>query len=274
MFSQHRAFLLQSLTMKLNARHLVLDLLLAAQGQPLTAREAIAACRIFEISENSVRVALVRLSADGLILAAGRGSYQLAPAAMELAGDVATWRSAEQRLRAWSGNYLVIHTGHLGRSDRTALRYRERALSMLGFCELERDLYVRPDNLVADLDAIRHRLTVLGMADAAPLFVGSQWSREDQTRLNTLWDGRKLNQQYRQLHEQLTTWMANADSLEPEVAARECFLMGSKAIRAVVYDPLLPEPLVDAQARQTFLDTVRAYDQLGHRIWAQIYRNG
>ncbi|MEL0028996.1 MAG: PaaX family transcriptional regulator, partial [Perlucidibaca sp.] len=164
--------------MKINARHLILDLLLATQGQPLSAREAIAACRIFEISENSVRVALVRLSADGLIVAAGRGSYVLGPSANELAGDVATWRSAEQRVRAWSGNYVVACTSNLGRSDRTALRRRERALDMLGFRELEKDLHVRPDNLEGDIALIRQRLHVLGLEQEAVLFIGSQWGAE------------------------------------------------------------------------------------------------
>jgi len=259
--------------MKINARHLILDLLLATQGQPLSAREAIAACRIFEISENSVRVALVRLSADGLIVAAGRGSYVLGPSANELAGEVATWRSAEQRVRAWSGHYVVAYTGSLGRSDRTALRRRERALDMLGFRELEKDLHVRPDNLEGDLDLIRHRLRVLGLEDEAVLLVGSQWSAGHGERLPRLWDGQKLNQQYASLRQQLLDWMARADQLEPEVAARECFLLGGKAIRAVVFDPLLPEPLVDTRARQAFVDTVREYDQFGHEIWAQIYKS-
>ncbi len=259
--------------MKINARHLILDLLLATQGQPLSAREAIAACRIFEISENSVRVALVRLSADGLIVAAGRGSYVLGPSANELAGDVATWRSAEQRVRPWSGHYVAAFTGSLGRSDRTALRRRERALDMLGFRELAKDLYVRPDNLESDLDVMRQRLHVLGLEDEAVLFVGSQWSAAETARLQTLWDGQRLNQQYLSLRQQLLEWLQRADQLEPEVAARECFLLGSKAIRAVVFDPLLPEPLVDAKARQAFVDTVRKFDQVGHDIWARIYKS-
>lgn len=258
--------------MKINARHLILDLLLATRGQPLAAREAIAACRIFEISENSVRVALVRLSADGLIVAAGRGSYRLGPAANELAGDVATWRSAEQRVRPWSGHYVVAYTGNLGRSDRTALRRRERALGMLGFRELEKDLHVRPDNLESDLDVMRQRLHVLGLEDEALLFVGTSWNASQQTRLQALWDGRKLDQQYIQLRQELLDWLACADQLEPEVAARECFLLGGKAIRAVVFDPLLPEPFVDSKARQAFVDTVRKFDQVGHGIWAQIYK--
>ena len=80
-------------------RGLILDLLLAADPQPLSSRDAVAACSLFGISENNARVALARLSSDGLIEAAERGSYQLSARAHELADDVATWRTAEQRVR-------------------------------------------------------------------------------------------------------------------------------------------------------------------------------
>jgi len=71
--------------MKLNARSLILDLLLASGLHQISVREAITACGIFAISENSVRVALVRLSADGLVQAAGRGNYRLGPQAKKKA---------------------------------------------------------------------------------------------------------------------------------------------------------------------------------------------
>lgn len=257
--------------MKLNARHLILDVMLATEQHALSAREAILACRIFDISENSVRVALVRLSAEGLIEGAGRGSYRLAPAAMDLAGDVATWRQAEQRLRPWDGDWLVVFSAALGRSDRTALSRRERALQMLGFRELEKGLHVRPNNIEADIGAVRQRLHTLGLEADATVFTARDWSAEREQAIRQLWDGKALNQQYRQLREQLLAWMQRAGDLEPEVAARECFLLGGKAIRQVVFDPLLPEPLVDAQARQAFVQTVREYDQLGHGIWRQLY---
>ena len=63
--------------------------------------------------------------------------------------------------------------------------------------------------------------------------------------------------------------MAHAHSLEPEVAARESYLLGNDAIRQLVFDPLLPEPLVDVTERRAFTDTVVAFDQAGHRIWGE-----
>jgi len=146
-----------------NPRHLLLNLMTAADDQTLSARDAVAGCALFGITENSVRVTLVRLAAGGLIEAAGRGAYRLGPNATGLASDVAGWRQAEQRLRDWNGDWVAVHVGNLGRSDRTALRVRDRALALLGLCELERGLYLRPDNLLGGVSAVRERLYKLGL---------------------------------------------------------------------------------------------------------------
>ena len=257
--------------MKLNARHLILDVMLASDAHVLSAREAILACRTFDISENSVRVALVRLSAEGLIEGAGRGSYRLATAARDLAGDIATWRQAEQRLRPWQKDWLVVFSAGLGRSDRTALNRRERALQMLGFRELDKGLHVRPNNIEKDVDAVRKRLHSLGLESDASVFSANDWAPAREKEMLKLWDIEALTRQYESVQIQLRAWMARASDLDPEVAARECFLLGGQAIRHVIFDPLLPDPLVNAKDRQAFVQTVREFDQLGHSIWRKLY---
>ncbi len=69
--------------MKPKPRGLILDLLLAADPEPLSARDAVTACALFGISDNNARVALARLASDGLVEAAERGSYQLSARAHE-----------------------------------------------------------------------------------------------------------------------------------------------------------------------------------------------
>ncbi len=258
--------------MKPKAKNLILDLLLANDGEPLAAQDAITACRLFGLTENNVRVTLARLSAESLIEAAGRGSYRLGPEALELAGDVATWRSAEQRLRPWNGAYVAVHTGALGRSDRAALRRRQRALDMLGFREFRRGLHLRPDNIEQDIAALRRRLQTLGLDAAASVFVSADWAPEQQDEIRSLWDTAALNRLYRQLRTQLQDWLQRCHDLEPDVAAREAFVLGGKAIRQVVFDPWLPAPLVDEQARHDFLDSVKAYDQAGRAIWQRVWQ--
>lgn len=260
--------------MKLNAKHLILDLLLATNDTPLSARDAIAACSLFGISANSVRVALARASADGLIQAAGRGTYCLGASALELAGEVATWRTAEQRMRPWHGAYLAVLTNNLGRSDRAALRKRERALAMLGFKALEPGFYIRPDNIEDSISKVRERLLRLGLEKEALVFIAEAFDSEREQQIKQLWDGAALSQLYRQLRQQMENWLAHADELEQDVAARESYLLGGKAIRQVVFDPLLPEPWVDVQERHRFVEMVHRFDRAGHVIWRQLVISG
>lgn len=252
-----------------NPKNLILNLLLANDGAPLSAADAVGSCALFGIRENSVRVALVRLGAAGLIASAGRGAYRLGPQAADLAEALASWRSSESRVCDWHGAWIMVSTGHLGRSDRTALRTRQRALALLGFKELDDTLHVRPDNLIGHAPVVRERLRKLGLELDAPVFAATDLPPELDARARTLWQGEALNSAYRQTRQKLQAWMARADELEPEVAARECYLLGNEAIRQLVFDPLLPEPLVDAAERRAFATTVLAFDEAGHRIWRE-----
>lgn len=259
--------------MALTAKSLILDLLLAARGTPLSTRNAVLACGLFGLTPGNVRVALGRLSAAGLIEAAGRGSYRLGAGAQELAGDIATWREIEARLGPWDGSYVVVHSAGLGRTDRAALRRRERALELLGFRELERGLHIRPNNLDHDIEGLRRRAHALGLEPAASLFRAEGFDTARQQRIETLWDDAELSRHYQQLERQMSDWLARSEQLETDVAAREAFLLGRRAIRQVVYDPMLPAPMIDEQARAAFFAKVREFDRIGHQLWQRLYQN-
>ena len=51
------------------------------------------------------------------------------------------------------------------------------------------------------------------------------------------------------------------------MAAREAFLLGNEAIHELVFDPLLPAPLVDVAARIAFIEAVVRFDAAGKIIW-------
>lgn len=259
--------------MELNPRHLILQFLLTVEGGVLAVREAINACGVFGIRENSVRVALVRLSASGMVEAAGRGCYRLGPQATRLADDVRGWHGIESRLGPWTGGWIVAHCTGLGRSDRSQLQRRDRALALLGFRALERELFVRPDNLTGSAESARTRLQNLGLEPEAAVFVASGFDSEREARARLLWDGVQLNQGYRQTREKLERWLERADQLDMEAAARESFLLGSAGIRQLIFDPLLPEPLVDAGLRHAFIETLRRFDDEGHDIWRRFWNS-
>lgn len=256
--------------MKLTAKKLILGLMVADPDQAMPVQSIIRACALFRITENNVRVTLVRLSAEGLIESRGRGAYGVGPQARNTALEVARWHNAEQRLRDWSGAYIAVHTGMMGRSDRKALNQRERALDMLGLRELERGLHIRPDNLSGGVAEVRHRLHDLGVPDDATVFLASAFEARKDDAIRALWDGDALNRRYREQTQRLNQWLARHDELERDVAARESYLAGAEAIRMLVFDPWLPEPLVDGQARHAFVQATEAMDAAGKAIWQDV----
>jgi phenylacetic acid degradation operon negative regulatory protein len=253
-------------------RALLLRLFLAARDEPFTAREAVAACALFGISENAARVTLARLVASAMIEPAGRGAYRLSPRAADFANEIATWRDAEKRLRKWNEKYVAVHCGGLGRTDRAALRRRDRAMRLLGMRELSPGLFLRPDNLEGGVDGARARLTSLGLDAEAVVFTAGAFDDEREQQIRALWDGEALNRGYAMTAEQLDRWLDRAHGLAPDASARESFLLGDRAIRQLVFDPLLPEPLVDTDARREFIVTLRRFDAAGRAIWRDLYR--
>lgn len=258
---------------KADPKSLLLDLLLAVDDTPLPVRDAVCAAALFGISENHLRVTLARLGASGFVEATERGAYRLGPAARRLAHDVATWRTTEQRLRPWQGDYVAVHCTALSRSVRPALRQRHRALHMLGFAELQRDFYVRPNNMERDVDAIRQRLYALGLDPQALVFAGAAFDTATEAHIRTLWDGAALNAQYQSQRDHLLAWLAQAGQLDIAQAARESFFLGGQAIRHIVYDPFLPEPLVDVALRHAFIATVQQFDSTGRAIWSRFFQS-
>ena len=247
------------------AKSLVIDLLSAASGIAVPVRELVRACAVFGIRETSVRVAIVRLSAAGSIESAGRGTYRLSGRAQALAREVGSWRTVERRVRTWDDGYLAARFEPPRRGDRTTVR----ALQLNGFRELERGFAVRPDNLEGSADGVRARLDALD--GAAIVFRASDFDPPTQARIFRLWDGKALNASYQRSRARLEKWLDKADRLEPEVAAREAFLLGGEAIRQIVYDPLLPAPFVDPLQRRAFVDSMRTFDRVGRGIWLRLF---
>ena len=105
---------------------------------------------------------------------------------------------------------------------------------------------------------------------AAPVFNATDLDAELDARARTLWQGQALTQGYVQTRQKLEQWLSRWHELELDVAARECYLLGNEAIRQLIFDPLLPDPLVDMQARRDFTQCVLAFDQTGHEIWRKL----
>ena len=256
------------------ARHLLLNLLLAAEHEVLSAAEAVQACTLFGISGNAARVALARLARADLIEPAERGEYRLGPKGRALGSDVATWRKSGRPTRVWDGGWIAVLTGGHARSDRKALRRRERALALVGMRELDPGLYVRPDNFSTGVQGTRERLHALGLEPATPVFVARDFDTQRETRARRLWPKAVLERDYRETTSSLERSLARLASLSAQAAAREVFLLGDRAVRQLVFDPMLPEPLISAELREGFFEAVRRYDAAGVLVWRRFVRLG
>jgi phenylacetic acid degradation operon negative regulatory protein len=170
----------------------------------------------------------------------------------------------------WTGAWIAVHCGALGRVDRAALRRRERALHLLGFRELHRDLLLRPDNLVGGVADVRSRLYKLGLGVEATVFVATSFDPERERRARSLWSGENLTSSYVEWRMRLEKWQARVERLDRMVAARESFELGNDAIRHLLFDPLLPHPLTDVNARRAFVRAVVEFDRAGHEIWREL----
>jgi phenylacetic acid degradation operon negative regulatory protein len=253
------------------AKRMLLQLLSAAAPAEASASVLVQAAALFHLSETNVRVTLARLVAAGTLELTGRGMYRLGEEAQALTRQVTSWRELEKLVRKWDGAWACVHLGGLGRTDRAALRRRERALRLLGFRTLGPGLEVRPDNVEGGVTALRERLVELGLEEPAIVLRASELDAWTDARARGLWDGKKLTTGYRQTRERIDRWLVAAQDLAPEVAAREAFVFGGEVLRQILFDPRLPEPLVDVAERRAMVEAAKRLDTSGRRLWHRLF---
>jgi phenylacetic acid degradation operon negative regulatory protein len=256
---------------KPTAKRIVLELLTAAPAHHGSIASLVTACDVLGIDEGNVRVAVTRLVAAGTLEPTGRGEYRLGPATRALTAQVTGWRELEKQVRRWDGGWACVQLGDLGRTDRSALRRRERALRLHGFRELARGLAVRPDNLAGGVAELRTQHVDHGVEPTAPMFRASELDPATEQRARALWDRDRLTATYRQTVARIERFIVTVVDLSPRVAARETFLFGSDVLRMIMFDPRLPEPLVEVAARRALVDAMKRLDQIGRRLWAQLF---
>jgi phenylacetic acid degradation operon negative regulatory protein len=250
-----------------SAKSVILDLLSSLRGREMPVRALLAAGALFDISADSMRVALARLLQCGTVERGARGQYRIAAAAQPVQRHVAGWTRIEERLAPWRGDWIGVHTSGLERGVRAARRRRERALRFVGFGALARDLWVRPDNLKGGVAAVRDELCALGLESAAPVFALSELDRATEERARALWDAAALHRRYHDMRTRLVRSAVRLEALPAPAAMVESFRLGGEAIRLLALDPLLPEPIVAAAERTALVETMRGYDRLGRTRW-------
>ncbi len=258
--------------MNVSAKAVVLEVLSAGESiykGVLPVRSLVQAASVFDIAENSVRVAIVRLRAEGLLESPGRGEYRLGPSAQVVNEKIHGWRTVSARVGDWDGSWAGAFTADLSRTDRPALRRRSRALRFLGFEELKTGLFLRPNNLTLGIEGIRTELAALGLDPEASVFRMDELNPDQERQARALWDSPALEQTYSKLHGDLSVSLNRLEELPLNDSVREAFLLGREGIRHVVLDPLLPEPLVDEDKRSSMVNILQSYCDKGLNLWAR-----
>lgn len=230
-------------------------------------RALVEAGALFGIAEGSMRVALTRALADGLLERDERGAYRLGGRAHAVAERVAAWRRLETRVRPWSGGWLTAIAASRA-SGRAAQRRHARALRLLGFRELRRDVAVRPDNLVGGIDTVRAEGTRFELAPGSILCELHGFDALTEARARALWDADELVAGYRRTRRALDASAEHLAALPENAAMTESFRLGGAGLRQLTLDPLLPEPIVPGDERAALVAAMRRYDAAGRSCWS------
>ena len=256
--------------MKPTAKRIILELMSANPGVDAPAAMLVAAAELLGIEQNNVRVTLTRLVADGTLETSARGLYQLGKATRALTKQITSWRELEKQVRPWDGSWACVHFA-ASNADRVAARRRKRALGLLGFRALDRALALRPNNLDGGIAALREQLYALGVEETAIVLLATELDPATEQRARRLWAAERLTQGYVQTRERIERWLVAIDELPLRTAAREAFFFGGDVLRKIMFDPRLPEPLVDVAERRALLEAAKRLDTTGRRLWLRLF---
>lgn len=248
-----------------SARSLALGFLSTARG-PIKVADLIRRAEVMAIDGAAMRVALGRLTREGIVAQPERGLYAIGPGGAALDRRARGW--AETRVRDWHGRWLVVLADHLGRSDRRRVRERERALTLYGFARSDAGVWVRPDNLAEPLIALMQQMQAIGL-DADASAVGEAAALDD-AAWRGLWPVAAIGAACHYWIAQMQESLARLPDLSDEEAARETLLLGQSVIRAINRDPFLPAELVNAALREEMIAGMRRYDTVGKDCWSRI----
>jgi phenylacetic acid degradation operon negative regulatory protein len=258
------------MTYKLNARHLILDILYAAAHNTASIKQILCAAQLLGISDNGIRVAVTRLVSEQIIFAVSRGVYCLHEAKFDTTAVSLNKTSSIFIQPTWQGDYVLVYTGALGRVDRSALAKREKTLRYYGFAELEQNVFIRPNNLGHHLIELKTAMVKFGLESAALFFKVTELENTEQLPL--LWDIEQLNQAYVARSEQIKQWYSLYPSLSLADAAKSAFDLGKSCLFQLRRDPLLPSEWIDSSARAQFEKDAIQMEQQGQQLWQQYFK--
>lgn len=261
----HRQFPVSDVTSDLTPKSLVLDLLAVAGDIALATPALAEGGQLMGFKPGAVRVAITRLATENLIASPARGEWKLVTDT-PWAEEQARWQHLARLVRPWHGNWWVVTTHQLLRSNRPEWNRHVRALMHRGFREASRDVFLRPDNLAPGFDELKDQLLKLGMHPESLLFRASELSFQPPP---TLW---QIAEQQRALKAALQAIQAllrkrHAGSLD--LRCRRFLEVGRHTTRILNTDPLLPAEIADPAPRNRIAAVLPRFVAAGRTLWLQ-----
>ncbi len=241
---------------------------LATASEPMRVAELVRRAEVMTIDRGAMRVALGRLTRDGVVRQVERGLYAIGPAGEALDRRARGWMQAAARVRTWNGRWTIVLADHLGRSDRRQVRRRERALTLYGFGRVPAGAWVRPDNLAEPWPDLLAQLHAVGL-DADATAIGDAAVLDD-AGWRDLWPADTIEAGYRHWIAEMAASTARLPAMSDVAAARETLLLGQAVIRAINRDPMLPNGFIDTTLRDDLIAAMQRYDGAGKAYWARV----
>lgn len=214
----------------LNARSLILSLLLRSPAGGMRGGRLVQWCELFGVAEGTARVAMSRM--------VERGELHGHDGVYALAGRVGERRPAQDwslapRLRAWHGDWTmcVVRGGARPAGERSALR---DAMRRARFAELREGVWTRPDNL-PPAAAPSEAWKVIG--EQCTRWTGRP-ERDASALARDLFDPDGWARRADRLCAQLERATADVDR-----RLADAFVVGAASVAHIRRDPLLPSEL-------------------------------
>ncbi len=236
--------------------NIIHDLLRTYPSRGASARKIMRTGAMFSFSENLMRVSLSRLAAKGTIENFKRGYYRLTNATDHLNDFVEEWRLGDARRRDWSGNWVLAE----GNSDTWAL-------NACGFCYLNNQLWVRPDNLARSTNALLVLLKNLGATSDCIIATDACLSVTREKAVLERISGDATQKKYVDAITRLTESLDRLHAIPRDAAQKESFYLGGMAIQVLALDPLMPEEIQSGEHRRSLWNLMLEYDRVGREIW-------
>lgn len=236
--------------------NIILDLLRTYLSRGSSVRNIMRTGAMFGFSENLMRVSLSRLAAKGTVENFKRGYYRLTDSTDHMNDFIEEWRLGDARRRDWHRNWVLAQ----GDSD-------SWALNACGFFYLDKQLWVRPDNLTRSAEALQTLLENLGASSGCIIATDASLSLSREKTVLERVARYALQKKYAGAIMKLKESFARLTVIPSDAAQKESFYLGGSAIQVLALDPLLPEEIQPGDDRRSLWTLMLEYDQVGRAIW-------